>query len=372
VELIEAIPEAHAALRSARNDEADRIAAAIESNQVVGVLGEAEVGKTETVSQALTGLRDSSLLIRIDMDGVASEAHLAFQLAKGVARAKLGEADLSLLSAGAFVPMPVERVRIELTELLGIEGVEEALRRWPSGELPFSRAFESLDALVSEHSTIVWLDHLETPLLTPRHPVDLDRLLWGFRDLQQRRPDLRLVLTARAGAQRRVVGAKAAFHQQGMWFPFDNPRERVWRRVAEEMGASGAVAEHLTEMTGGHPATMLLGLIQLRLEPRVRSGYDVLRELAARDDGLVARAVQHARSLHRLGSQILTQIACGERPYAEAQRGGAAPQEIRKVLDRLRLAGLLRPGDRWTLVNPLLEIRLRGSVRLVAEDRSAG
>lgn len=84
--------------------------------------------------------------------------------------------------------------------------------------------------------------------------------------------------------------------------------------------------------------------------------------MAAHDDGVAARAVQHARSLHRLGGQVLVQVARGQRPYASTQRGTASTQEISKVLARLRLAGLIRRTDRWDVVNPLVAIRARGTV----------
>jgi hypothetical protein len=89
---------------------------------------------------------------------------------------------------------------------------------------------------------------------------------------------------------------------------------------------------------------------------------DVLAELTAHDDGLARRAVEHAQSLHRLGGQVLVQVARAQRPYGAAQRGSASPQEISKVLARLRLAGLLRRTDRWAIVNPLVAIRARGGV----------
>jgi hypothetical protein len=111
---------------------------------------------------------------------------------------------------------------------------------------------------------------------------------------------------------------------------------------------------------------MLLALASVNGSDTRRSpgAEDILRELAARDDGLAARAVEHARTLHRLGGQVLTQIAVGQRPYAAAQRGTAPSQEIGKVLNRLRLAGLLRHStDGWAVLNPLVAIQLRGTVR---------
>jgi hypothetical protein len=92
----------------------------------------------------------------------------------------------------------------------------------------------------------------------------------------------------------------------------------------------------MTDMTAGHPVTMLLGLLgllgllELAESDVVLHAHEVLRRVAARDAGLIARAMQHARL-------------------------------------RLRLAGLLRHDDGWSVLNPLVAYGLRGSVeRLTA------
>ncbi len=107
---------------------------------------------------------------------------------------------------------------------------------------------------------------------------------------------------------------------------------------------------------------MLLALGRIAGENAPPAPEEVLRELAARDDGLEARAIEHACSLHRLGGQVLTQAALGQRPYATAQRGTTTTQDLSKALKRLRLAGLLRHEDRWSVVNPLLAMRLQAAV----------
>lgn len=174
-----------------------------------------------------------------------------------------------------------------------------------------------------------------------------------------------MMVSARAGIEDELVAPRAAFHQQGQWLSLDTPGPSIWREVAGQLGVSRRMARELAVLTGGHPQTMLLALVTLKL---ANGGWpsrpeDVLEELAAHDDGLAARAVQHARSLHRLGGQVLIQIACAQQPYGAAQRGRATPQEmISKVLARLRLAGLLRRTDRWAVVNPLVAIRARGGV----------
>lgn len=366
MDLIEGIPEAKASLARARLPEAERIAASVEAHRVVGVLGEGEVGKSEVVRTALDMADGNAAIVCLDMDAVAGDPHVGFLLAKAVARRIAGEADLSLLSAGALWPSRVEKTRHELAGLMGLAGLDEALRRWPTGAFSAAAGLELVEVLARRRPVILWIDHLESPSLTPRHPVRVDRVLWGVREMTQREPRIKVVLSGRKALERELLGRKAAFHQQGRWLSIDNPPPAVWREVAERMRIWPPLAAGLAEVTQGHPATMLHALLHIR---QTTAGYrrlldprGILRTLAARDDGLAGRAVQHARTLHRLGAQVLTQIAHGERPYAVEQRGSSVPQEIRKVLERLRLAGLVRPGEHWAVVNPLLAIRLGQSL----------
>src|SRR4029077_2772515 len=347
----------------ARVGEAQRIAEAVAAHHVVGVLGEAEVGKTRTIGQALRLPNDGPAMIYLDLDGAASDEHVGFLLAKQIARTVLGGTDFSLLSGGVLLPGRVQRGRLQVAELLGVEGLEEALREWPSGRYPSAKALGALQTLAERRDLMLWIDHVEAPRLPPRHPLKVDRLLWGVRELGQRESRLRVVISGREALRDEILGTSAAFHQQGQWLSLHAPAAGTWREVAGHLHVSAGVADELANLTGGHPTTMLLALHLIEADgqrpPRVE---DILRELAVRDDGLAARAVQHARSLHRLGGQVLTQIALGQRPYAATQRGSATSQEISKVLNRLRLAGLLRHSDGWEIVNPLLAIRLRGTV----------
>jgi hypothetical protein len=356
--------EAHQALATARSGVAERLAETLREQRVVTLLGEAEVGKSVMIRQALGLTGAGSFVVALDLDEVASEEHVGHLLARETARAFLGESVYLLLRERGLVPREVERMRLELVELLGVEGLEEALRAWPSGRYAAMRALGTLELLARDRDVVLWLDHVETPRLTPRHPLDVDRLLWGIRALVQREEGLRVVVSANAGMADMLGGPDAAFHQQGAWVTLDVPSPGQWAEVATVLGAPATIAAELVEPTNGHPGTMLLGLLHVAESRRDRLGPEaVLRELATRDDGLAARAMQHARTLHRLGGQVLEQIAYGERPYAVAQRGSASPQEIRKVLNRLRLAGLLRRrGNGWAVVNPLVAIRLRGQV----------
>lgn len=363
------IPRLHEALERVRLDEANRIAEALMLNRVVGVLGEAEVGKTETIGQALGPSTPELGVLRLDLDGAAGEEHLAFLLAKQIASAMLGGPSLSTLKVGALVPAKIEAARVELAELLGVEGVEEAIRDWPSGRYPMSRAISGLEGLAEQRPVTLWIDHLEAPALTPRHPLDLDRLLWGVRELVQRKPAISVVLSGHDGIGGRVLGPRAAFHQQGEWLKLDYPPLSAWKQIAQDLRLGELNVAALHQLTGGHPPTMLLCLLTALGPDEDHDVHSILWNLVAADAGLAARAVQHARSLHRLGGQVMTQVAHGERPYGSDQRGASPPQEIHKVLERLRLAGLLRHGQGWSVLNPLVGMALTGQVaRITASN----
>lgn len=204
----------------------------------------------------------------------------------------------------------------------------------------------------------------ETPALSFRHPLKLRRLLRSLRDLVGRCEGLRLLLSGREAARVDVNGPGAPFEKDGRWLSLQAPAAATWRRVAGLLDVSEARAEELARLTAGHPRTMLLALAAIAGEQAPLPAEQVLAALAARDDGLTTRTMEHARSLHRLGGQVLMQAALGQRPYASAQRGATTTQELSKALKRLRLAGLLRHEDRWSVVNPLLALRLQAAPEL--------
>ncbi|HEY2715533.1 MAG TPA: hypothetical protein VGI73_04855 [Solirubrobacterales bacterium] len=355
--LSEQAQAAWSALRSARVGEADRIADAARANRVVGVFGEGGVGKTTTIQQAVARPKAESMTLRVDLDDAASEAHLAFWIAKEVARSLLGNAALSILSSDALVPGQLAGKRVEAAELLGVEGLNEALREWPSGRYALADSLAAVEALADRSAVLLWLDHVETPALTPRHPLSSSRFLWGIRDAVQRINGLSVLISSREGLQGSLLGRDAPFHQQGEWLTLGNPTPAAWHGVARRLELAEWTAEQLARYTRGHPATMLLAILQLKEQDEPPP--DVLRRLARLDPGLGSRSFQHARSLHRLGGQVLAQVALGRGPYAAAQRGASSQQEITKVLSRLRLAGLVRRHDEgWSPVNPLLTIAL--------------
>ncbi|MFZ2050540.1 MAG: hypothetical protein WAU69_06360 [Solirubrobacteraceae bacterium] len=347
-----------AALAVARSEEARLIRDCVHRDQVVGVFGEAEVGKTQTIRQALAG--SAIRVLRLDLHWAASETHVGFLLACEMARALAPGLAPTCLAHGGRLPAAVEQARSRLVETLG-GGLQESLRRWPSGRYEWPVALESLEALVQTQEALLWIDHLEAPRLSFRHPLKLSPLLWSISELVERAPGLRVLLSGREAARVDLDGPRAAFSGSGRWLSLQAPSADAWRRVAKLVDARGDLVAELADLTAGHPRTMLLALVSIADQQAPPPAQQVLLALAERDDGLEARAMEHARSLHRLGGQALTQAALGQRPYATAQRGATTTQELSKALKRLRLAGLLRHEDSWRVVNPLLAMRLRAA-----------
>lgn len=392
------IDPARIALAGARIEEARRIRDAVLRERVVGVLGEAEVGKTQTVRQALAGAGQRTLYL--DLRWAASEQHVGFLLAGQIAEAILPRTELRLLAeraglpttdaglptaaagrsadaglgpAAAGLPPSIESARARLSEILG-GGLQEAMRAWPSGRYGWPEALESLEALCERQEVLLWLDHLEAPRLTFRHPLKVAPLLWSLSELVERCQGLRLLICGREGAGADALGARAAFHGRGLWLTMQAPCVAEWKAAARQLGVQAEIAAELARLTEGHPRTMLLALSKLAEQAgqtpgagekpiRSAAAKELLNELAAHDDGLASRTIEHARSLHRLGGQVLAQAALGQRPYASAQRGTTTTQDLSKALTRLRLAGLLRHERRWSVVNPLVALRLRAALR---------
>jgi hypothetical protein len=350
---------ARAALASVRSAEAREIRAAVELYQVLGIFGEAEVGKTQTIEQALAG--GALRVLRLDLRWAASEEHAGFLLAGEMARALVPGLELARLAHGGRLPASVQQARTRLVQTLG-GGLQEAMRRWPSGRYGWPEALKSLQLLSRSEDVLLWVDHLEAPGLSFRHPLKLGSLLFSLRELAGQGRSLRLLLSGREAARVEVDGgSRSPFSGVGARLSIGPPSADAWRKVAELLQASGARAQELTALTDGHPRTMLLALQAIAREGCPAAAEELLSALAARDEGLALRAMEHARSLHRLGGQALTQAALGQRPYAGAQRGTTTTQDLSKALKRLRLAGLLRHEDRWSVVNPLLAMRLQAA-----------
>lgn len=364
MDLIEVYKRAGRLLRDAREPETDRIVDARDQSRVIGVLGEAEVGKSTVVAATFGSDREGWALLHLDLAEAADESQVAHQLLRQIAEAYLGRDLFLRLSIAVLVPKEAANRRRELSRDIGIDAADEALRPWPSGNVSLTDALAATAVLAADRETFLWIDHVEAASLTPRHPLDVGKILWLVRGIQQRLDQFTLVISGREAFQTDLLGPEQAFHQQGRWLTIDNPPLDAWRRIGDELGVDAYVTDELENLTRGHPPSMLQALALATDRPAPTTGGAIILDLASASTSLAARANQHARSLHRLGGQVLVQVARGEPPYGQTQRGSEPQQAITRVLGRLRLAGLLRHDpEGWSVVDPRVRAVLRGEVR---------
>lgn len=366
MELNEYIPIARRALSDARKGDAARLAEALVASRFVGVFGEAEVGKTSMLTRAFLEARIQP--VRIDLHTAASSAHVSWLIARGLARQVLLPVQRSLLSgAPDIAPADARAGLIRLRNLIGSPLTDLAMAEVPTIDVPVDEALASLAAVADLGDLSVWVDHVEAPALTSRHPVDPQRLLWGLRAIAQTR-SMQVVVCTQGVAVRDVAGPHAAFHQDGTWVEVHRPTVSSWVAVAAalDLPVDVSIVAALHELLDGHPPSLLLALGEYGEWGQHERPETIVSRLASRDDGHAGLAMQYARSLHRLGGEVLSNIAAGGRPYAD--RGLSRAQDVNKALLRLERAGLIyRPARQsWRLTNPLLAIRLRGTLRQIA------
>ena len=364
VGLTRSVPHVKAALSAARRHDIGRVDEALRRFGVTGVHGEPEVGVTSVVEATLRASQQRS--VRIDLDGVTDEHDVAWLLARGMARADVGPMEFSLMHVPEGLrPTSARRLYVAFAEKAGADiatlaladaatagsGIEEALRA-------FERVFDQ-----QPMPPVLWIDHVQAPALTPRHPLDVDRLLWNVRAMQQRF-EVPVIVSGNQAATPVAFGPAGAFHGDGAWVTLGRPGRDVWRDVAASLGDQAPPrhwVEEMADIAHAHPATMVLALsLHVELPDRARTALDLWQLMLSLDDGLVARTMQHARSLHRLGGRIVTQVAEGRGPYTDA-RGPNAVKEIHRAVRRLHEAGMItQPRPRaWELTNPLVAGRLR-------------
>jgi hypothetical protein len=371
VDLTESIPLAHAGLTAGRGRDRERIVHALQEADVVGVHGEPEVGVTRVTTDALR--QQPRAVIRVDLDGVSDDRDIAWLLARGLARALVPAADFSLLHGPiGLQPTSTRSAVLHLRSELG-----DAIAELAQGDSPPASTVTSgdvlaaLERLVADEALplVLWIDHLQTPGLTPRHPVDARQLLWDVRAVHQR-TDLQVVVSCNGAATELAAGRESAFHGDGLWVTVGRPGTDAWQHVVEalrlEVGAEWV--RDLGEITQQHPLTTLLALALRATRQEPVSALALWQAMLPMDDGHTARAVQHARTLHRLGARILTQIAHGMGPYQDP--AGATTQDIHRAVRRLHQAGLIfQPAPRaWAVTNPLVAGRLRGPMPLTGRD----
>ena len=361
--LIDELTTVRDALTNARQPVVDDIRAALGQAGLVGVRGEAGVGKSTLVARALLTHREP--LLRVDLDGAASAADVSWQLLRGLALSVIDPVQLSLLEVDeAARPRSADAAFMELARRLGAQDARHAIQPSPTGdEPPPAQVIANITRVVGGAAT-VWFDHLEVPMDLARQPVPLDEILWALRAEQQRQP-LTVVLSCREAAVDAVTGEHDAFYGDGIWVRVVRPTVPQWVTVARAAWGTGGDAllrrcDEMLRLTESDPSVTIAALVQAG-ERQAESPREIVTRMLALDVGLVAEAVQRARAVHRLGSQLLVRIALGAGPYQDTH--GATARDIATAMQKLHRAGLIaRVGTRsWAVVNPLVGMGIRNA-----------
>lgn len=372
VGLTHTFPQLKAALTSARASDLARIDEGIRSFGITGVHGEAEVGVTSLIEVALRHSQQES--VRVDLDGATSDQDVAWLIARGIARLVIGFPNFSLLQLqDGLRPTSADKAFLHFAEQVGERLARFALAEMPTDDISVADALRTFQRIYEQHvlPPVLWIDHLQTPSLTPRHPLDVDALLWNVRALQQRM-ELPIFISGHKTATPLAYGEAGAFHGDGVWVTIERPTIDMWQAVAASLGNRSPSPSWVTEMvelTHAHSATTLLALsLFVEMPERARTPLDLWHLMLALDDGHLNRALAHSRTLHRLGARIFNQIANGIGPYTEP--GDASIKEIHRAVRRLHEAGLItQPRPRtWEITNPLVAGRLRGHMPLTTRD----
>ncbi len=360
-------------LTQARYEDLASIRAGIEQSGLAVISGEAGVGKTELLSYLGRGIeRQHMLVVRVDLDGAASVTHLAWHWLRALARALTPPIVLSQLVAlpQDMWPSAARRAALMLDDTLGPGRSSIALADVPPDSHGRRDDFDLVEDAIAltrkltesrGQPLLLMIDHLEAPLLTPRHPVELGALLWSVRSIAQTTPQLRVVLAGRPGLERELTAEHAAFYQDGRRVKLGRPGPEVWWRLLPSWAAQ--VLDALMTLTEGHVPTVLAMLDGLDDEsptaPNLRERFAVL---AATQGQHAARCVRHARTLDRLGGEVLLAIARGRGPYTGT--GYGHPRDAQRAVNRMRLAGLVdhNPVGRWRVTDALVGHQLRGGI----------
>lgn len=370
-DLSERLGRLREALTRARS--AEQLQGAMLEEGFLGISGDAGVGKSTLItwSEVMLTVRERATIVHVDLNGAYSLAKLVARWRHAVLRAIVGPIAASH-AAGLpreYWPASTEGAMLRARSLLA-DQYEAALRSEPKkGERPESIE-EPLDMTVElargGRTCVLVIDHLEAPMLTSRHPLVPQDLLWQIRAAAQRVSDLHVTVVCAAGAESVAAGEDSAFYGDGRWLTIHRPAERQW----EVAGAAAAVPidPDLLRLGRGHVETTLQ-LIRASLE-RGLNAQDTFASVANSQREHAARCLAHANSLHRLGAQVLMSIANGDGPYAGTP--DARSDDVATAVGQLRLAGLIRRDPRdsrgWLLVDPLVRWLLADAMNLHEDD----
>ncbi|CAB4897728.1 unannotated protein [freshwater metagenome] len=325
--------------------------------RLIGIHGAPQVGKSAIVARVLGEYetRNQAAVIRIDLDGAYEPEVVHWQWARGLARAIVGPVNMThfLELDQDFWPASSRSDRVLLQRTLGpLADVALSPDPAPGGSETTRDLARATEELARTRRTVVLVEHLEAPQLTPRHPVDVDQLLWDLRATMQRTDDLQIVLVARSAVVDDVTGPDAAFVGDGTWVEVRSPPPSAWREIAALLGIDGAAfVEEAIALTRGDVRAMQQ-LLAVSDATSARARFD---EAASRADLLAARYLEHARSVHRYGAQLLIALSRGVPPRSE-RAGAMTPREVNRALPKLATAGLIFRKDTraWSVSDPVV------------------
>lgn len=348
-----------ARLTAARAPIAGEIADALRSDELVGVVGDAGVGKSTLVDHVL----GQPGTIKVDLNLAASYEQLAHQWALSIA-SKTMEATV-IKELAYYEPehwsLATHRELAVFAEDAGGDVAEHLTR--PNRERRKLDHREMLSALVratarvyGTRDSVLLLDHLEAPGLSFRHPVDVAELLWQVRAITQYGDALRVVLVCRPPAVDLAVDSSSAFYGEGRWITVARPTAQ---QFATASGQPLAVVEEILRFTHGHVTATIDVLMRVNGRRKI---FGIVQEVAREQRDLARRTIEYARSVNRLGGHLLDAVAHGYGPYraAPAERGNA----VATAMKQLHRAGLVSQPEegRWLIVDPRVEWWITGSV----------
>lgn len=373
-------------LASARQALVERVAETIAAQPFTGLVGEAEVGKTGILSAALRHLAyRGRTVIEIDLDGAWSPNRLAWRWSIELARAAIGTAALSHIHGldRSMWPASTRSAVLSLPSALGEPTASLALAAQPPNGIGRDTVLDApvqatiRFARARSELVVLALDHLEMPSASGLRSPDVAQLLWSLRAPGQQVENLRVVVATRPVAQELASGREAAYHQFGRWLTIQPPTADEFADVS---GVPTAWCARVLRQTDGHPSSTVEILDEIRAlttpprgsaAPDRPDGFSPRRAAAiveqaiftvsGRHADLARRAVEHARSLHRLGGHLLTAVARGQGPYEATQE--IAGSEVAKAMVRLHLNGLVRHTagyGGWATTDPRVRWALAG------------
>lgn len=356
------------ALLDARKPEVAQITDRLVSERAIAIAGEFGVGKSRLTSRVMAELEAApyTRAATIDLRDVASDTRLAWRWMRALARAVTGSVAFSHMSSlpDSMWPGTTRAAALEARRLLGHD-LDWALAAQPSrlsvGEARSARerAWTATVNCAAETTTVIALDHLEAPLDPPRPSFAVSDLLWELRGLSQEADRLHVALVTHPAITSMAIGPKAAYAGAPV-IDVPLPGADVWAQAVAGEPALVQTLDDVLQRTRGHISSTVLLLHTLLADPEQSVGR-AFDALAMTQVEHANRSLLHASALHRLGGQVITAVARGERPY-KANPDARSPRDIADALRALWRAGLLAHPEegRWEIANPFVA-RLLGA-----------